>query len=292
MAHFLTESATFTAQVRVPDGTDPGTARAADVAFMAQSLANRTRALKVVTDVAAVKNAPNTFTAVNTFNASTTFAAVTASGLTISGSGVIAAADGTVNISGNATVAGAITGASVHTPGPIQITAAGGDIVLTPTAIRWVNIPLHTGRGITANANYDTLFDTWGVTGVTGPATIRFPVHGFPRAAIAIAAEAVWRAHDVAAANSLTLFGNTQDAWSESSGVLSDPVDPASIFAATQAGGFSTTQCTKSFTFVLMPYDVNNETTAFYVDVVLPDGPNNRLFALRYGYVDPGARNG
>jgi hypothetical protein len=72
MSHTLTETATFDATIVVPDGGDSGANRAGDVELIAQRLANRSRALKAVTDNAAVKNASNTFTQPNTFSALTT----------------------------------------------------------------------------------------------------------------------------------------------------------------------------------------------------------------------------
>jgi hypothetical protein len=72
MSHTLTEVATFDATIVVPDGGDSGANRAGDVELIAQRLANRSRALKAVTDNAAVKNASNTFTQPNTFSALTT----------------------------------------------------------------------------------------------------------------------------------------------------------------------------------------------------------------------------
>src|SRR4029077_5765481 len=53
MSHTLVETPTFDTPITVPDGLDPGSNRAADTAAIAQKLANRTRALKAVTDVAA-----------------------------------------------------------------------------------------------------------------------------------------------------------------------------------------------------------------------------------------------
>jgi hypothetical protein len=69
MSHTLTEVATFDPDIVVPDGGDSGANRAGDVELIAQRLANRSRALKAVTDNAAVKNAANTFTQANTFSA-------------------------------------------------------------------------------------------------------------------------------------------------------------------------------------------------------------------------------
>jgi hypothetical protein len=72
MSHTLTETATFDPTIVVPDGGDSGANRAGDVELIAQRLANRSRALKAVTDQAAVKNLTNTFTQANTFTALTT----------------------------------------------------------------------------------------------------------------------------------------------------------------------------------------------------------------------------
>jgi hypothetical protein len=88
MSHTLTEVATFDATIVVPDGGDSGANRAGDVELIAQRLANRSRALKAVTDNAAVKNASNTFTAANHF------ADIDATGISCSGN-VIVGSDGT-----------------------------------------------------------------------------------------------------------------------------------------------------------------------------------------------------
>lgn len=83
MSHTLTEVATFDATIVVPDGGDSGANRAGDVELIAQRLANRSRALKAVTDQAAVKNAVNTFTAANHFQA------VDATSLSTTGNAII-----------------------------------------------------------------------------------------------------------------------------------------------------------------------------------------------------------
>jgi hypothetical protein len=80
MSHTLTETATFDATIVVPDGSDSGANRAGDVELIAQRLANRSRALKAITDNAAVKNVANTFTASNTFTGGLTANAVTVTG--------------------------------------------------------------------------------------------------------------------------------------------------------------------------------------------------------------------
>jgi hypothetical protein len=68
MSHVITEVATFTPTVTVPDGVDTMVAAAETVAAIAQALANRTRALKAVTDVAARTNVTNDFTAAQIFS--------------------------------------------------------------------------------------------------------------------------------------------------------------------------------------------------------------------------------
>ena len=69
MSHALTEVATFDPTVTVPDGTDSGAVRAANVAAISQVLANRSRYLKNLADGAAQKSGGNTFTGTNNFAA-------------------------------------------------------------------------------------------------------------------------------------------------------------------------------------------------------------------------------
>jgi hypothetical protein len=286
MAHTITETPTFTPSITVPDGTDPP-ARAAAITLVAQGLGDRTQALKVVTDDAARKSAPNTFTQPNTF------AAVTAASLTVSGTttvnGNVTAADGTVNVAGGFAATGAIA-----TDNQLILTGGTHDVAYASGAQpgRVINIPLCDGRLISANGSYDDLFDTWGVTTGAGAAIIRFPVRGVPRGAPSLSIFAVWRAHDVSAANSATLYMNAQAAWASSGGALVDPTDPTILITVNQTVGFSTTQCTFSAGFIPALHTVNNGAEAFYVDVTLPDGPHNRLFALAVFFTDPGARNG
>ena len=283
MAHFLTETATFTAQVRVPDGTDPGTARAADVAFMAQALANRTRALKVVTDQAAVKNASNTFTGTNSF------AAVNATSLVVSGTttlnGTVNAADGTINVTGNVALTAQLSTAN------ILLTDANSEIVLGAGVIRYVNIPLCDGLALNSNADYDEVFDMWRVTAATGAPTIRFQVRGVPRGAAAIGAEAVWIG-DSGTPNSVTIRYNQQAAWAAAAGALVAPTLPTTLSTLTQSDGFSTTQCTKTVVFIPDLLTIDNSRQAFWLDVELGNSIDNRLHAVRFLYLDPGPRNG
>jgi hypothetical protein len=82
MSHVLTEAATFDPTVTVPDGTDSGAVRAANVTAISQVLANRSRYLKLLADGAAQKSGGNTFTGTNTFGAVNT-AALTATSLTV-----------------------------------------------------------------------------------------------------------------------------------------------------------------------------------------------------------------
>ena len=85
MSHALTEVATFDPTVTVPDGTDSGAVRAANVAAISQVLANRSQYLKILADGAAQKSGGNTFTGTNNFGAinATT---VTATGAVTAGS--------------------------------------------------------------------------------------------------------------------------------------------------------------------------------------------------------------
>jgi cytoskeletal protein CcmA (bactofilin family) len=323
MAHTITETPTFTPTIIVPDGTDTMVAAAETVAAIAQGLANRTQLLKTVTDDAVTKSGSNTFTGSNTFSATTTFGAVNINGniaaadgtvnvsgnLTVSSAvqaasavitggaridGSISANDGVVNVSGGLVTAGDVSGTSVTSSGDVILSNNAKDIVYSSSSLplRWVNIPLVLGERISSNGTYDTLFDTWGLTAGGGVATIRFPVLTMPRGAVAMGLEAVWRAHAVAAANSATLRVNAQAAWALNAGELANPTDPADIITLPHGSGFSSTQCTRSSLFLPQLHTADNAAEAYFIDVQLLDGPNNRLFALRAYYLDPGARNG
>lgn len=63
MSHNLTETATYDANVQVADGTDPGDQRSELITVMAQSLANRTKFLKAITDHVVRADQANTFAA-------------------------------------------------------------------------------------------------------------------------------------------------------------------------------------------------------------------------------------
>ena len=328
MVHVITETATFTPTVTVPDGTDTMVAAAETVAAIAQALADRSRFLKAVTDDAVTKTGNNTFTGTNTFNGVTTLASVTVTGgaqingnisasdgtvnvsgglavsgaaqaasLTVTGdaqiNGNISASDGTVNVTGNLATAGDASGGTVSTAGNLRLTNNAGEVVYSSGTVplRAINIPLFTGYSI-QNGNYDDLFDTWGLETGGMPAVIRFPVPILARGSIAIGLDAVWRAHAVAAANSAKLRMNAQAAWATTAGTLVDPTDPEDLITLTHAAGFSSTQCTYSALFLPAAHTVNNAREAYFIDVTLMDGPNNRLFVLRAFFLDPGARNG
>jgi len=330
MAHTLTEVASFDPTVTVPDGTDSRANAAEVVQGIAQALANRTQYLKPRADDAAQLSAANTFTQANTFSSTVTVTgtttlngavtaadgtvnvtgglqatgALTGGSLSVSGAATLSSAtvNGTTTLNGNLTasdgtleVASAIaaTGA-ISTDGNLILDDITKDVVYSPSslAIRYVNVPLSLGRQLTSNGSYDTAFDTWGLTLSGGPAKIRFPVCGVPRGAPAIGLEAVWRAHDVAAANVAAIIVNAQAAWGAAGGALVTPTDPVTLVTLNHTTGFSATQCTRSTLFIPEIHTVNNAGVAYFIDVQLFDGPNNRLFGLRFYYLDPGARNG
>jgi hypothetical protein len=85
---------------------------------------------------------------------------------------------------------------------------------------------------------------------------------------------------------------NGQAAWVATAGDLVAPTDPVDIITLTQTLGYSATQCTMSTLFLPASHTVNNAGEAYFIDVTLIDGPNNRLFGLRAYFLDPGARNG
>ena len=323
MAHVITETPTFTATITVPDGTDTMVDAAEKVAAIAQGLGDRCQYLKARADDAAQRGSANTFTAANTFSAATTMAAVQINGnisasdgtvnvsgnlavasavqsgsLAVTGAaqinGNISASDGTVNVTGNLATAGDVSGSSLTTSGDVILSNNAKDVVYSSSSLplRPVNIPLVLGERISANGSYDTAFDTWGLTAGAGAAVIRFPVPVMPRGAAAIGLEAIWRAHDVAASNSATLRVNAQFGWGMTPGDLVLPTEPGDIITLTQVAGYSTTLCTLSTLLLPALHTVDNAGEAYFIDVTLLDGPNNRLFGLRVYFLDPGARNG
>lgn len=332
MAKVLIETPVFGSEtVTVPELTDTMDDSALVVEAFSQVFANRSQWLKQrITSYVALLAGNNVFTGTNTFNAavvanngiSATDGSLELNGTSVrvagalSVSGGITAPDGTVEVT-TALVAqstikatGAITanGGIRADDGTVELTSnvaapnlsltgnltfpnVASDIVYTGASLplRWTNIPLSTGRLLSTNGHYDDVYDTWGLTLAGGPARIRFPVLGLPRGAVTIYFGAVWRAHDAAAANEITLRMNSQTAWTTSPAAPSDPVDLASL---TQAE-FSSTQAVHTWTsFLGALHTVNNGTDAYWLDIELLDGPNNALFGVRVGYLDPGARNG
>jgi hypothetical protein len=160
MAHTLTETPVFTPTITVPDPLDSGTTRAQDVAAIAQGLANRTQHAKAVTDVAAVKNAPNTFTALQTFNngittttANITQGAAVGTNLNVGGlltvNGGIQASDLSLELKGDVSVAGRL-----NANGGIGAAGAPGGVLAIEAPIAFnqamqVNAPhLYLGAGV------------------------------------------------------------------------------------------------------------------------------------------------
>lgn len=150
MAHTLTEVASFDPTVTVPDGTDSRANAAEVVQGIAQVLANRSRALKTVTDNAAVKNAANTFTQPNTFTALMTAQTIDAD-----------VVNATTGVDARAVSAreGAVVG--IDAPGTAQLVVLGDILVRpgnnyrydTPLPTRHKQIALSCGTGNFALTN-------------------------------------------------------------------------------------------------------------------------------------------
>jgi hypothetical protein len=332
MAKVLVETPVFGSEtVTVPELTDTMDDSALVVEAFSQVFANRSQWLKQrITSYVALLAGNNVFTGTNTFNAavianngiSATDGSLELNGTSVrvagalSVSGGITAPDGTVEVTsalvaqstikatgaitanggiraddGTVEITSNVAGANIALTGNLTFPNATSDIVYTASSLplRWLNIPLHMGRLIGAAGHYDDLFDTWGLTAGGGPATIRFPVLGLPRGAVAILFGAAWRAHAMAAANTITLRMNSQAAWTADPAAPTDPVDLGTIDQAS----FSATQVVHTWTsFLPALHTVNNATDAYFIDIKLMYGPNNALFGVRVGYLDPGARNG
>src|SRR4029077_4840405 len=131
MSHTLTETPTFDTPITVPDGADPGSNRAADVAAIAQKLANRTRSLKAVTDNAARRDQVNTFTQTNQFTAPNT----TVVGLTATG-----------DINGALLIRGENVNANTKVQAGTDV-VAGGNFTYGSLVATWRSVDISVGVG-------------------------------------------------------------------------------------------------------------------------------------------------
>lgn len=132
MSHALTEVATFDPTVTVPDGTDSGAVRAANVTAISQVLANRSRYLKNLADGAAQKSGGNTFTGTNNFAALTATSLVVTPGATTLGA-----------LTAGVTTLGDVT-AGVATLGAVTAPSYANTVPL----LRQLVIDLRTGTAI------------------------------------------------------------------------------------------------------------------------------------------------
>lgn len=280
MAHELVEVATFTPTVTVPDGTDSRSNAAEVVQGIAQALANRTRALKAVTDSAAVKNQPNTFTQANTFNA------------LLRANNGIGAADGSVEIVDSLKIAGGvdITGDCwVHTPH--LWLEEGVDIVystISPHAQpqRLVQLDISRARITSGNPQWDDFGGFWYTTG--SASKLEVPII-LPRSTAQWSFQVVWSCDGVSgsAVAEAWRWGRDYSLTGYNAQSDGDPLGSVTLldYSSTTGDGF-----VSSGPIVTEEVDPSNSRLA--VIVSLPAGANNRLYGLRVQFWDPGARNG
>lgn len=287
MPKVLTETAVFTATVTVPEGTDSRNTAAEDVEAIAQVLADRSRALKAVTDVAARTNV------INNFTPDQQFTTIHASGLiqssaTIQGSELVSTHDVHANndvTAGDDVVAtGSVIG-TVSVEGPIISTT---DILL-PSNKRIIYsggpgpfpnrrdkvIPMSDGIAFDpATVSYNTA--RWqGVSGLVCP--VAFPVL-LPNTAIVVGF----------VVNHLQVVTPTVFIWRKrvldftTGGVApvvtdiethNDAAAPASINTAVDGHGEV----------------IANDVTEYVLICNLV--PTNELYGLRVQFLDPGPRS-
>jgi hypothetical protein len=323
MAHVITEVVTFTPTVTVPDGGDSRVNAAEVVAAIAQALANRSRSLKAVTDVAAVKNAPNTFTALNTFGAGLTVSAgvLTASAgliashvvtatVTASASGSFG---GALTVTGNVTSGGAVQGATLVSTAGLTV-GNGATVTAGGLTVAAGGVSVTTGNATVVAGNV-RLADNTRIVEYINPSFVEraMPLgEAMPHDAAltellgdyweqtgggvgtldfpirtpdgAVLAQARMIAFAPASANALSLFGRTID-WNTTP--QAGPSFGGNI--VTQAGITHATLATIT-TLTIPSVSVSNDTEEFLLRVLL-GATGNRLFALRLTYADPGLTN-
>ncbi len=316
MAHVITETPTFTATVTVPDGTDSRVNAAEVVEAIAQALANRTRALKAVTDNAAIKNAANTFTALNTFNAGLVANAATVTGaLTVNGG--VKATDGTLEVTSTLVATGAVRVAGqLRADGGIA--AADGTIEVVSelhlNASTYVNVPhlfldegvdiVHPTFGthvqpqrlvqldisraalVSGAAAWDDLGGFWYTSG--SAAKLEVPII-LPRVTAQWSFQVLWSCDGVSGSataevwrwsHDYSLIGYQPRADGESLGLVT-----LLTYSSTAGDGIVSTG-------PVITDEVDPANSRLAVIVSLPAGANNRLMGLRLQFWDPGPRNG
>lgn len=324
MPHILSETPTFDADITVPDGTDAMANAAEVVEALSQKLANRTEYLR---QNSPQLDADNVFTGDNTFaepliveelapaggtltvNATSTAltGALTIGGTVYSSSGPldvsaqvellntlkvagkitanagIKADDGSVEIEGTTIVT------NERVDGSITLHATSSEIAYDVTVLRYVNIPMCLGLVVDGDAGFDFVADSWVKGSVDS--TIRFPID-VPRGATALGIGAVWRASVAPAANSASMWRTAQGAWTAGLGTLAAIDTPTQIGATLAQTAFSSSQVAHDEQLLAAPLTISNRLESYWIDVVLPSGSTNTLYALRYFYPDPGPRNG
>jgi len=317
MAHVITETPVFTPTVTVPDGTDSRVNAAEVVAAIAQSLANRTRSLKAVTDFAALRNAANTFTALNTFNAGLTANAATVTGaLTVNGgikatdgtleltstviaaadvhvtgqlrvNGVLAANDGTINV-----ISELHADDSVYVNVPHLFLAEAVDIV-HPTfggalqPLRLVQVDISRARISQGAPDYDYIAGMW-VVNTGGAARLEIPIL-IPRGTEQWSFQVMWSAAASGETNTAEVWHWTRDYSNLGPAMMADGVMEGSVSESvyTAVPGEAVVNAGPVITSTFAP-----ELERYAVVVRLAGGANNRLFGLRLQFWDPGPRNG
>lgn len=268
MAHTLTETATFDTPITVPDGSDPGNNRAANVEAIAQKLANRTRSLKAVTDNAARRDLSNNFTGTNN-----TFVNVLASG-DLSGAlvrGDNVSSDGSVNAATNVVAGANFTyGSLVSTWRSIDISAGvgGGQVVFLGM------------NGIAPFQHY------WGPSNPVGPSggTVSIPL-ALPKGAVITSIKGMIN-QDAANDISMTVFKRTFN-WTTGT-VTSTAIGPVVTAAGTgfkvlasNAGGETIDNLNNSY-WAEFVFGLASATMSL----------SSGAFGVRAEFNDPGPRNG
>lgn len=283
MSHVIIETPTFDTPITVPDALDPGTLRAEDVEDITQRLANRSQALKAVTDVAAVKNASNTFTAAQTINANLNVSGV------LHANGGIGAADGTVEV-----VDTLVVNADAYFNEAHLYLDADVDIVYpspggpTDQPQRLVQVDISRGCIAEGDLQYNPVGGFWLNTPGAGIGRLEIPII-IPRETLQWSFQVIWAADSVGEANSLAVYRWDRDysvvgAQAPASGVSLGTLNQTS-FDATAGNAFA--ESGPVITETNHPAD-----SRYGVVITFGDGTNNRLYGLRLQFWDPGARNG
>jgi hypothetical protein len=300
MAKVIIETATFTPTITVPEGTDTRSHAAEDVEAIAQGLANRTQAIKAVTDNAARRDEVNTFALANTFNGQVTANAG------------IRAADGTVEMLGALSVAGAL-----HPDGGLS--ASGGVNVASTLNVNagcWVNAPhlflldnvdiVHSSSApnvqptrqvqldisqamlLTGNPDYTWQEGFWLNLFDVNSARLGIPFT-LPRGTEQWSFDVIWSADDPGEPNTAEAW-----IWPRDYGVLGvySPPTAFSLGSVTQTSFDAGPNNAFIDSGPVVVWENSPPDHRMGIIVTLGNGHNNKLWGVRLKFWDPGPRNG